>query len=55
MRITDVKTKMIGHPVDLIQLKTGSILASYGIREGAGRHGEPGGIRACFSHDNGQT
>ncbi|MBS1751410.1 MAG: exo-alpha-sialidase [Bacteroidetes bacterium] len=50
-----VKTKMIGHPVDLIQLKNGSILASYGIREGSGRHGEPGGIRACFSHDNGQT
>lgn len=49
------KTKMIGHPVDLIQLKDGRIMATYGIREGAGRHAEPGGIRACFSYDNGQT
>lgn len=49
------KTAMIGHPVDLIQLKNGRILATYGIREGVGRHGEPGGIRACFSDDNGVT
>lgn len=50
-----IKTKMIGHPVDLIQLSDGRILASYGVREGAGRHTEPGGIRACFSYDNGET
>lgn len=49
------KTDMIGHPVDLIQLSDGRILASYGIREGVGRHTEPGGIRACFSSDNGKT
>lgn len=49
------KTEMIGHPVDLIQLKDGRIMASYGIREGVGRHLEPGGIRACFSNDNGKT
>lgn len=49
------KTDMVGHPVDLIQLKDGRIMATYGIREGAGRHTEPGGIRACFSSDNGKT
>ncbi|MDQ7948691.1 MAG: sialidase family protein [Pedobacter sp.] len=49
------RTDMIGHPVDLIQLKDGRILATYGIREGAGRHTEPGGVRACFSNDNGKT
>ena len=49
------KTDMVGHPVDLIQLKDGRIMASYGIREGVGRHSEPGGIRACFSSDNGKT
>jgi sialidase-1 len=47
------KTGMIGHPVDLIQLKDGRIMATYGIREG--RHTTPGGIRACFSSDNGIT
>jgi photosystem II stability/assembly factor-like uncharacterized protein len=47
------KTDMIGHPVDLIQLKDGRIMATYGIREG--RHTTPGGIRACFSRDNGKT
>ncbi|MBS1751411.1 MAG: exo-alpha-sialidase [Bacteroidetes bacterium] len=47
------KTKMIGHPVDLIQLKDGRIMATYGIR--VGLHAEPGGIRACFSNDNGAT
>lgn len=47
------KTEMIGHPVDLIQLKDGRIMATYGIREG--KHTEPGGIRACFSNDNGKT
>lgn len=49
------KTDMIGHPVDLIQLKDGRIMASYGVRSGDSRHTEPGGIRACFSSDNGQT
>jgi len=49
------KTDMIGHPVDLIQLKDGRIMATYGVREGVGRHVEPGGIRACFSSDNGKT
>lgn len=49
------KTEMIGHPVDMIQLKDGRIMASYGVREGVGRHLEPGGIRACFSYDNGKT
>lgn len=48
-----VKTDMIGHPVDLIQLADGRIMATYGIREG--RHTTPGGIRACFSNDNGKT
>jgi len=49
------KTDMIGHPVDLIQLTDGRIMATYGIRTGTGRHTEPGGIRACFSSDNGKT
>ena len=47
------KTSMIGHPVDLIQLKDGRILATYGIRPGS--HTTPGGIRGCFSSDNGKT
>jgi sialidase-1 len=47
------QTAMIGHPVDLIQLKDGRLLASYGIRPGS--HTTPGGIRACFSKDNGVT
>jgi sialidase-1 len=49
------KTEMIGHPVDLIQLTDGRIMATYGIRTAEGRHTEPGGIRACFSSDNGKT
>lgn len=49
------RTDMVGHPVDLIQLKDGRIMASYGVRTGDGRHTEPGGIRACFSSDNGKT
>jgi hypothetical protein len=44
---------MIGHPVDLIQLKDGRLMASYGVRTGP--HVKPGGIRACFSKDNGET
>ena len=47
------KTAMIGHPVDLIQLSDGRVMATYGIRPG--RHTTPGGIRACFSKDNGAT
>ncbi|GAA4749659.1 sialidase family protein [Flavisolibacter ginsenosidimutans] len=46
------QTDMIGHPVDLIQLKDGRLMASYGIREA---HAKPGGIRVCFSNDNGKT
>jgi Neuraminidase (sialidase) len=47
------KTGMRGHPVDLIQLADGRIMASYGIRPPT--HDKPGGIRACFSDDNGET
>jgi sialidase-1 len=47
------KTEMTGHPVDLIQLKDGRLMASYGIRTGP--HAKPGGIRVCFSKDNGAT
>ena len=47
------KTEMIGHPVDLIQLSDGRLMASYGIRTGP--HYRPGGVRACFSNDNGKT
>jgi hypothetical protein len=46
------KTAMYGHPVDLIQLTDGRVMASYGIRP---QHALPGGIRACFSNDNGNT
>jgi len=42
-----------GHPVDLIQLSDGRLLASYGIRPRL--HAEPGGIRAAFSRDNGAS
>jgi BNR/Asp-box repeat. len=47
------KTDMIGHPVDLIQLADGRLMATYGVRPGP--HFKPGGIRACFSSDNGKT
>lgn len=47
------KTNMIGHPVDLIQLSDGRLMASYGVRTGP--HYRPGGVRACFSKDNGKT
>ncbi len=46
-------TPMIGHPADLLQLKDGRVLCTYGYR--AGRHGNPAGIRACFSRDDGET
>ena len=44
---------MIGHPTDLIQLSDGRLMATYGIRRG--RHTDPGGVRVCFSKDNGET
>jgi sialidase-1 len=47
------KTAMIGHPADVIQLADGRVMATYGIRTGP--HAKPGGIRACFSKDNGKT
>lgn len=51
---TPVKqSPMIGHPADLIQLKDGRLLCTYGIRPD--RHANPGGIRASFSEDNGET
>jgi len=51
---TPVKqSPMIGHPADLIQLADGRLLCTYGLR--SGRHAEPGGIRATFSEDNGET
>lgn len=48
-----IKTEIVGHPVDLIQLNDGRLMASYGVRTGT--HSKPGGIRACFSNDNGKT
>jgi len=47
------KSGMIGHPTDLIQLTDGRIMASYGVRPRL--HLDPGGIRVCFSRDNGET
>jgi len=38
-----------GHPPDLLRLKNGHILLTYGYRH------KPFGIRACISTDNGQT
>ncbi len=46
------KTEMIGHPVDLLQLSDGRLMASYGVRT---QHARPEGVRACFSSDNGAT
>jgi hypothetical protein len=46
-------TGMIGHPADLIQLADGRLMATYGQRRGS--HPDPGGIRACFSKDDGKT
>jgi len=46
------KTGMIGHPVDLVQLRDGRLMATYGVRT---EHGRPQGVRACFSSDNGET
>ena len=47
------ESPMIGHPADLIQLADGRILCTYGVRPGT--HADPGGIRATFSNDNGET
>ncbi|MBX3000312.1 MAG: exo-alpha-sialidase [Caldilineaceae bacterium] len=43
------RTEIYGHPPNLIQLQDGRILCSYGYRR------DPFGVRACFSHDGGQT
>lgn len=47
------KTVMIGHPADLIQLSDGRVVCTYGIRHPY--HGTPGGVRASFSKDEGET
>jgi sialidase-1 len=47
------QSPMIGHPADLMQLADGRILCTYGQR--SARHNDPGGIRATFSTDNGET
>jgi sialidase-1 len=47
------KSPMIGHPADLIQLSDGRLVCTYGLR--SGRHSDPGGVRASFSSDNGET
>lgn len=46
---THERTPMYGHPPNLIRLKDGRVLCTYGYRR------EPFGIRACFSHDEGRT
>ncbi len=51
--VPPIKTAMIGHPVDLIQLSDGRVMATYGVRPDM--HTYPGGIRACFSCDDGKT
>ncbi|MEW6357275.1 MAG: sialidase family protein [Planctomycetota bacterium] len=43
------RTDIWGYPPTLLLLKNGDILCSYGYRRG------PFGIRACLSHDGGQT
>jgi len=43
------KTPMVGHPPDLLLLKSGDLLCTYGYRH------KPYGIRACISHDFGRT
>jgi sialidase-1 len=47
------RSNMTGHPADLIQLSDGRVLCTYGMREPY--HGTPGGIRASFSKDEGET
>lgn len=46
------KTDMIGHPVDLVQLSDGRLMASYGLRD---VHAKPRGVGVCFSNDDGKT
>jgi hypothetical protein len=43
------RTDMWGYPGTLLLLRNGDILCSYGVRR------SPYGIRACLSHDGGQT
>lgn len=43
------RTPMWGHPPHLLKLQSGAILCTYGHRR------PPYGLRACFSHDDGQT
>lgn len=43
------RTPMWGHPPHLLQLKSGAVLCTYGHRR------TPYGIRACLSHDGGET
>lgn len=51
---TPVKqSPMIGHPADLLELADGRLLCTYGTRQD--RHANPGGVRASFSTDNGET
>lgn len=47
------KTELVGHPADIIQLSDGRLMTTYGVRPGI--HTPPGGIRVCFSNDNGVT
>ena len=44
---------MVGHPADLVQLNDGRLLCTYGVRSRL--HGDPGGVRAAFSEDDGVT
>lgn len=43
------RTPIWGHPPHLLKLQSGAILCTYGYRR------PPYGIRACLSHDDGQT
>jgi sialidase-1 len=43
------RTAMYGHPPNLIQLRDGRVLCTYGYRR------DPFGIRACFSVDGGKS
>ena len=46
-------TPMVGHPADLMQMRDGRVVCTYGMREPY--HGAPGGIRASISKDDGET
>ncbi len=46
---TPVRTPMWGYPAQVLVLKNGALLASYGYRRA------PMGIRACVSYDSGKT